>query len=181
MGIKPKRKILLLTGQRNIGKTRICQELIRLIRTRKKVTGIITPGEYINGRRVAIFAEDIRSSEKKKFAEFMPGWDEENPKREWKFLEDALLWGNMVIMRSIPTEILIIDEIGYLELEKNEGWNSIFQVIQSGQFEHALLVVRPDLVPRAFQLWSNADIIELSAKKDAESIKKYMVHQLLQP
>ena len=44
---------------------------------------------------------------------YQPGWDAENPNREWKMDPEVLKWGDNVIRNSVPTSILIIDELGF--------------------------------------------------------------------
>lgn len=63
----------------------------------------------------------------------------------WGFRRDAIEWGNERLEASCPCDLLIIDEIGPLELVRDEGWNRAIPVLNARQFGLALVVVRPVL------------------------------------
>ena len=117
-------KINLIVGERDVGKTTLCFNLIENLKfMRYSVAGIISPGIYHDEVKVGINALNIKSGENVKLADYSPGWDIENPIRIWKMNSKAIPWGNDVLTKSIPCDVLIIDEIGYLEFENNHGFS----------------------------------------------------------
>jgi nucleoside-triphosphatase THEP1 len=105
--------------------------------------------------------QDLSSKKEKLLAEYQPGWDPEKPERKWKMDFEVLEWGNQIIKSSIPTSVLIIDELGYLELEKKEGWVEAFKILDHGLYDSAVLVIRSELIDLALKHWQNATVISM--------------------
>jgi len=172
-------EINLITGERDVGKTTLCSELAEnLINLGYSVAGIVSPGIYRNNVKIGISALDIKSGEKVKLADFSPGWDKEKPSRIWKMNSAAVPWGNDVLNKSVPCDILIIDEIGYLELEKNGGWKNIFDIFEEKLFKTAFIVIRKELVEVALSHWKNAQVVVLESTEDVDFISKDILHQI---
>jgi nucleoside-triphosphatase THEP1 len=57
-------------------------------------------------------------------------------------------WGNEVLSRSLPCDLLIIDELGPLEVLGNRGWSNALSVLDAGDYAAALVVCRPGLLDR---------------------------------
>jgi len=145
---------------------------------RYSVAGIISPGIYHDGVKVGINALDIRSGENVKLADYSPGWDIENPLRIWKMNSDAIPWGNDVLSKSIPCDVLVIDEIGYLEFEKNCGWNKSFKILGTEGFKIAFVVVRKDLMEVAHSHWEKANTLEMKNGENIDLVSKNILHQI---
>ena len=172
--------IYIITGGRNTGKTILCQKIIASLKaSRLKISGILSPGVYQGQNKIGIYAENISSLERKLIARYSPGWDHKCPQREWQFNLKEIEWGNRVIEASIPTDILIIDELGYLEFEKNMGWTSAFSVIKTQNYHAAVVVIRPDLLVFAKNEWENAQILNIESIGQIDELEKYMLNQLL--
>jgi nucleoside-triphosphatase THEP1 len=75
--------------------------------------------------------------------EALPGWQ-----------VDAEAWarGNRILLASTPCDLLIVDELGPLELRAGRGWIEAFTALDSRDFRAALVVCRPwlvdELIPR---------------------------------
>lgn len=172
--------IIIISGERDSGKTVFCHNLINLlIKQGLIVKGIISPGRYVNGVKVGIDVLDIFEHMQKHLAEFEPGWDPDNLKREWRINDSVLQWGNQVIKKSIPTDLLIVDEIGYQEIEEGKGWTSIFEVIKTGLFKNACIVVRPGLIPKIKQMMTIEKVINLNQVGDIPKKAIQLANQLV--
>ena len=157
-----KAKIFIISGEAGSGKTRLITKLVSGIKQNGiKITGIISPARFEHGKKTGIFAEDIYSQERMLLAYYQPGWDPENPKREWKMDPEVLKWGESILLNSTPTRVLIIDELGYLEFEKDTGWTKAFDILEEGLYEVAIIAVRESLLPLAVQRWKTAKVIHL--------------------
>jgi len=173
-----RKNIFIITGDKNIGKTSFCQAIVKVLRPEKKITGIISPGQYIDEKKNGILAVDISSQKQILLAKYAPGWDKNNLQREWQFNHDAMVWGNQVLEKSTPTEILVVDEIGFLELEQNLGWTAIFPAMESKNFLNAIIVVRPCLLSIALDKWLVNEIIEISSTSKLDILKCNLIDQL---
>ncbi len=144
-------KIAIITGEENVGKSTLCEKLLDYAQNKNlKVTGIISKLIHL--------------------AVYVPGWDKEKPERKWKFNSDGFRWGNKVLAYAIPSEVIFIDEIGYQELEKGNGWNNCFNILEQDSYKLAILVVRNNLLTTAKRIWKNAKVFELSKFHKHESI-----------
>lgn len=163
-------QIIILTGEKDSGKTLVCDALVKKFSgSIQRISGIISLGQYENGKKIAICAIDLSTGIRKVLAHYSPGWDPDKPQREWRFDQETLNWGNEVLAKAIPTDLLFIDEIGYLEFEKNEGWNNALKILDSGKFHYAVIVVRPSLLETAKSRYPDAEVHQLFSRTDIET------------
>lgn len=66
----------------------------------------------------------------------------------WSYDPGVFEWGNEVLRRAIPCDLLVIDELGPIEILGGRGWSSAFEVLSTGDYDAALVVCRPALVDR---------------------------------
>ena len=171
--------INLITGERDVGKTNLCSLLIREMESiGYSVGGIISPGIYQNNIKMGIASINIKNGDKVKLADYEPGWDTENPLRSWKIRWDAISWGNEVLKKSVPCDVLFIDEIGYLELEKINGWDNSYKILEGNGYKIAFIVVRMDLIKKALSHWGKSQIIKIEREENLDLISKNILHQI---
>ncbi len=150
-------RILLITGPREAGKTTFCRRCVEAARRRGwRVTGIVTLGEYVNGERVSLQARCAHTGEMRTLAHRQRGGG-----RHWAFVEETLEWGNSVLASAVPTDLLVIDELGLLEWVEGRGWTAGLSAVDSGLYRYALVVVRPELVEQARRRWPHAKLIDI--------------------
>ena len=158
----PISRIWIITGDREAGKTRFCQAVLHEARRRHlTVAGILSPAIFSQGKKMVIEAEDPASSEKHLLATLR----EEVPDaitRRWKFDDNAMKWASTVIGRSTPCDLLIIDELGPLELEHQQGWIEGIQALDSRMYRAALVVIRPELLTLGVEHWPDAEVITIN-------------------
>ena len=65
---------------------------------------------------------------------------------DYRLDPEALAWGREIISRAVPCDLLVIDEVGPLEVEQGQGWAIALDVLRTGRFGLALVVVRPELI-----------------------------------
>jgi len=174
------KKIFLISGESGVGKTTLVVNLNSEInKLGVKTSGIYSLARIKRGIKTGIFAIDLSSGSKKLLAIHQPGWDSENPNREWKMDPEALKWGDIVIKNSVPTTILIIDELGYLEFEKNMGWNSAFKVLDEGEYKCAIVVVRASLLEKALEKFDNAQVIAIKNPREIKENTNFLISQIV--
>lgn len=145
-------QILLVTGASGSGKTTYCLRIIKKYRQEgRRVSGLLSPGLFENGVKTAIQAMDLCTGEIHLFATKELSQDECVQVGEWLVRVETINWGNQVLSRSDPCELLVIDELGPLEFILGGGWQSAFTRLEQKDFMSALVVVRPELRKLAYQ------------------------------
>lgn len=169
-------RITIISGERNSGKTLLCLVLKDiLIDSGRKVSGVISPGFYKDGRKIGILAENGSSGERRKIADLLPGWDISHPERIWKFDLDAVAWINDCLKTAKNADFLILDELGFMELLENGGWSEAVTLLDKADFEQAFVVIRPELLEIARERWRKAEVIQVMPEHDLLDL----VNQLL--
>jgi nucleoside-triphosphatase THEP1 len=139
-------RVVLLTGERGIGKTRICQEVVRIAQERGLVcAGLLSLPVFDGGEKVSINLKDVATGEERLLAMA----DEEPSDIRWgkyRFVSSTLDWTTEVLRTATPCDLFIVDEVGPLELEAGDGLVVALDVLRRGWYELALVVVRPELL-----------------------------------
>lgn len=135
-------RIFVLCGEAGTGKTTLCLQTAALLQKGYvRVAGIVSPARFEGERKTGIFVQDIRSGERCLLA--VPG--NENG-LGWRFDPDALQWGSDVLRASAPCDVLVIDELGPLEVKHGKGWMVAWNLLKSRPGPAALVVVRLSLL-----------------------------------
>ena len=165
----------LVTGWRGSGKTTFCRKMLQTARLAGWDTaGLLSPAGFQDGIKVSIFAEDIRSGEKRILAAAHPQTETDLVFGNWYFNRTTLEWGNQVLQSSIPCDLLLIDELGPLEFNFSLGWVRALEVIKTSQFRLALVVIRPELLERGQQTFQPNHTIHLDRVDNVnESVLQY--------
>ncbi|RYG31814.1 DUF2478 domain-containing protein [bacterium] len=159
-------RITIISGASDSGKTRMCEAAVASLKERGvDVAGIVSRSEYENGEKVRLHAHSIRGGER---------WLAERTDRPipftgpatkcWAFDETSIAWANAILSESTPATVLIVDELGPLEFGRGKGFLTAFEVLDRGEFEHALVVVRPGLTVAALMRWPHAKVVDLDAE-----------------
>ena len=139
-------RVVLLTGERGVGKTHLCQQLV--VQARKSgysCAGVLSPAIISEGEKVGIDLVDAATGEKRLLAEA----DHAGGEVRWgkyRFVRATLEWGAEVLRGSTPCDLLVVDELGPLELKLGQGLVAALDVLDEGAFSLALVVVRLELV-----------------------------------
>jgi len=154
--------LYIVSGKRHIGKSTFCRQF-SLVAQKKQldVAGLLSPPILKNDKKITILVENLRSGEQKSLA-YLEAQENQGPQTEhWFFNADALQWGNTVLSQATPCDILIVDELGPLELLRHEGWLAGVKAIDEGDYRLGIVVVRPHLLHLAQARWQGARTIVL--------------------
>jgi nucleoside-triphosphatase THEP1 len=136
----------MVTGERGVGKSTFCRALA--IHARKSgwdAAGIFCPAVFEGAQKTGILAESVRTSEARLLASTHPRTLADLRLGQWYFDHAVLDWGDQIIASSPPCDLLIVDELGPLELIHQAGWRSALEILGSNQYKVGLVVVRPEL------------------------------------
>ncbi len=168
-------KLVVVTGRPGTGKTTLCRELAELARARGlTVRGLLTvappadegpdaaPGvrrrledPAADGPGVQRRLEDLASGEQRLLGSEVPLEQRHPGDPRWRLVDDTLAWGDAVLCAACPTDVLIVDEAGPVELLHQRGWLAGIRRALGGPYALAAVVVRPWLVQRFL------DVVEL--------------------
>lgn len=149
-------KIVVLSGESGCGKTTLCARTVALARAGGlEVAGLLTPPRRADSRKVGLDVEDIRTGQRRPLAEAcaecrrsMAGSTGGPATEGWRFDAGGLVWGTVVLRLATPCDLLVIDELGPLELLRDQGWKIGLDVLRAGCYRLALVSIRPSLLPR---------------------------------
>ncbi len=148
--------VIIVTGATGIGKTTVCRKLIEIAQNQGHTCGgILTYKAADEG----IIIEDIQSGETETLASINNIY--QGPRTgKYFFNPEAIEFGTRAIEEGISSDILLVDEIGYLELQGN-GFAKILELIGAERVKNSILVIRRELLPAFLaRLNSKLSIIE---------------------
>jgi nucleoside-triphosphatase len=156
-------KLLLITGESGSGKTTFCTAMVQMARESGwDAAGLLSLAEFEGSVKRRIRVEDLRSGETRLMASDQRQTENDLVFGKWFFVRKTLIWGNDVLRASIPCDLLVVDELGPLELRLSQGWMSALEVIRSDKYKLALVVIRPELVKTAHAIFHPVQTIQIN-------------------
>jgi nucleoside-triphosphatase len=153
--------LTLLTGPSGSGKTTFCREVVaQMYETEALVGGFICPAVFENGKKVGIDLLNIASGEQRRLGKRSQN-ETEATVGCWQMDEETLAWGNQILSGLKDEALVVIDELGPLELEEGCGYQDALRLLDEGSYHKALVVVRPSLLHLAKLRWPHAQVLDL--------------------
>ena len=139
------RKIIGLVGSSGSGKTRFCEHILQAARQAGKICyGFYCPAVFVHETKAGINTVLISTGEVKSLAKLsQPGSSLAFGK--WELSQDTLTWADAWIRKLKRCDVLIIDEIGPLEVYEHRGWASALEVLRQAEFTLGVVTYRPAL------------------------------------
>ena len=133
--------VVIVTGAIGVGKTTVCEEVIKIIRNKGySCGGIIT----YKIRNEDIVIKDIRTGTTNHFASTSNIYD--GPRtQKYFFNPEGIEFGIQAIEKGISSDVLVVDEIGQLELS-GEGFAKSIEQIGTDDIKNCILVIRKTLL-----------------------------------
>ena len=142
-------RVVLLTGPKGTGKTIACRRFVQKARELEmRVGGILAPARYNAGAsKVGIDIVDVLTGEGWALATIEPEIDRRTV-GQYRFDAEAMAWALKRVMLALDMflDVVIIDEIGPLEMRKGGGFAPALECLLSAKARSAILLVRPDLL-----------------------------------
>lgn len=140
---------VVLTGEVHVGKTTVCRAVADLAHERGYCVGgiLTTPIFSPTGQRVGLTLFDLTTAGQRILARVDEGYGGPSV-GPYHFDPAALQWGQGILARAIAVgcDLLVVDEIGRLELEQNTGFNQVLDLLVTSVVPRSLLVVRGALL-----------------------------------
>jgi nucleoside-triphosphatase THEP1 len=139
-------RVVVLTGERGVGKTHLCQAVVEQAgKIGFRCAGVLSRAVFDGEEKAAITLVDVATSAERTLAvaDDTPGelrWG------RYRFVPSTLEWGSDLLTGATPCDLLIVDELGPLELTLGLGLEAALDVLNEGAFSLALVVVRPELL-----------------------------------
>jgi nucleoside-triphosphatase len=139
-------RVVLVTGERGVGKTHLCQQVVEQAgKTGYRCAGVLSRAVFDGEEKAAITLVDVATGAERilAVADDKPGelrWG------RYRFVPSTLEWGSQLLTGAMPCDLLIVDELGPLELTLGLGLVAALGVLKEGAFSLALVVVRPELL-----------------------------------
>ncbi len=149
-------KLWIISGEIGAGKTVLCARLIKAFEELGwQIAGLRSPAIMEAGKKTGIAVENLASQETRRLAvhDYKPESLEDDP-IHWTFDPLVLAWGNQVFAQAVPTDLLVVDEIGPLEMKREAGMGEClacprFQAIPAGNSGYASQIVSYGSIPLA--------------------------------
>lgn len=162
--------IYIISGETRSGKTTYLKKIINRIREQDsslKIGGLIAHGIDKEGERYGFDIEDVALGKKAFLCSQKPI---ENALKTGRFYfsKEGLVFGEKALTSNLEnTDLLVIDEIGYLEL-KGKGWfESIEKALEYPNL-NMIWVVRKQILEEVLQLWQHSNIKVIYTKTTTE-------------
>ncbi len=147
--------IVLVTGPRGVGKSTLCLRTVALAKSAGySCAGLLTLREEGDLRTVV----DVRTGDRQSLTASGPTGV---PVGRYLFDPDTLAWGTALLARSAPCDLLVLDELGPLEMTGG-GWAIGMGILREGHFLLALVVVRPELITDVLRQFPDAWVVEVT-------------------
>ena len=142
--------VILLAAAPGAGKTSACQRTLALAREAgMRVGGVLAPAyDAPEGHKQGIEAQDVLTGEYRLLAQLVP--QARATVGRYRFDPEALAWALERVQLALraPIDLVLIDEIGPLELERNAGLAPALVELPQAEACVALLCVRAELLSR---------------------------------
>jgi nucleoside-triphosphatase len=149
------KKVIILTGGVGQGKTTLLEKVIENLEKQKiEVGGIYSPRIVKNKLTIGYDIVDIRSKKQEPFLRIS---DDEGLEKigRYRILPEGLRLGSSALFgeKNHNAKVVIIDEVGLLELS-NRGWADNITHLINGGDSHILLSVRETLTDQVIHKWN---------------------------
>jgi nucleoside-triphosphatase THEP1 len=150
-----KTKVFILSGQIGQGKTKLIQKLTEKLKSEgKSVGGILSPKISEEGEIVGYDICDISNGKQIPFLRISSG-SQQNTIGRFDILQQGMVFGNEALEKSaaLPHDLIIIDEVGRLELQ-NSGWANSIEKLLISKRNPILMVVRDEFINDIIDKWN---------------------------
>lgn len=175
---------ILLTGNRGCGKTTACWKALPGLRTGGvKLAGFISPPLLdAGGKKTGIEMLNLATGEHHTFARIV-GRDEDPDVGVYRLESDAIGWARGVLASALFSDfdLLVIDEIGPLELQRGRGFAFALEPLADPErIPNAIVIVRRELVDELAERIGRPDMVRVEVTEEARAQTPAQIVKLVQ-
>ncbi len=138
------KKQVVISALRGSGKTSLMMAFIRAIRRQgMDVKGVLSPGVFESDKKIAIETIDLATGESRILARLAEETTTDLQFGDWAFYQDVFDWINQRLSMVESTDILVVDEIGPLELDMKRGLQAAMDLLSSNKYRLGIITARP--------------------------------------
>ena len=171
-------KIFIISGETRSGETTFLKAVVGRLKEENpeiKIGGIIAHGTDFRGERFGFHIENILTGEKQHLCSREPANEDDIKMGRFYFYKAGFVFGNKAILDNLEQlDLLVIDEVGYLEL-KGMGWFESIEKAMAIQNLDMIFVVRKRLLESILELWQNKHFIVVDINNNTP---EFIVNQL---
>ncbi len=172
-------KVFIITGSMGEGKTTQIEKIVEALRNNNISTGgILSPRIIENGTTTGYDIVDIATNERTAFLRKTA--DEKSAKiGRYSILSEGIEKGHKALISSVRnTQVIVIDEVGRLELD-NKGWAESINYLLKDSHCNLILSVRDRFIDEVIDKWAIKDytVLHVSAN-DYLTSSKIIAQQL---
>ena len=165
-------EITLIYGSSGSGKTTCVGNYVLWVQSLGwTVGGILSPGKFTRQLRSHFLVRDIETGEERELCQ--RGLHSDIEVGPFGFLPAAIDFGRNAIERSLDKQLdlLVIDEVGPLELQ-NRVWAPSLHKVLASKTQRLILTVRPQIIARVTSCFLQRQKFETIAVVDFANKKK---------
>jgi nucleoside-triphosphatase THEP1 len=165
-------ELILLTGQRGAGKTSLVQKLVEAAKqSHWKVCGLFSPARLAHGQKTGIEVVDARSGARRLLASRIVGELHGPQIGDWTFDREALAWGNALLQGAPSSNLFVLDELGPLEFDRQQGWTAGFGFLaKPAACRLAIVVVRQEYSATFLQRQPRARTVTIQSPAETDRL-----------
>jgi nucleoside-triphosphatase THEP1 len=157
--------VIIVTGAIGIGKTTVCQRVIEIVRSEGCGCGGILTHKASDK---SIVIEDIETGEKEALASINNIYKGPHVGKYF-FNPKGIEFGIQAIDRDTSAVLIVIDEIGYLELQ-GEGFAKVLELTRAGKMRNCILVMRSELLPAFLSQLPTATLVFETTRNNRDQL-----------
>ena len=155
-------QLVLVTGHQGSGKTRWCLALAEAASTRGiPRSGLVSPAVFEGDLKVGIDLRDLKTGVQRPLAVHRGKSSQGQSTQDWHFNDETLKWGNAILAQSGDCPLIVLDELGPLELQRDAGLTNGIALVSARRYQLACVVIRPSLLEQAVECWPWAQILQI--------------------
>jgi nucleoside-triphosphatase THEP1 len=175
---------ILLTGKGGCGKTTACWKALPGLRSSGvKLAGFISPPLLdAGGKKTGIEMLNLATGEHHTFARIV-GRDQNPDVGVYRLEGDAIEWARGVLASALFSDIdlLVIDEIGPLELQRGGGFAFALEPLADPErIPNAIVIVRRELVNELAERLGRPDMVRVEVTEDGRGQTPAQLVKLVQ-
>ncbi len=133
--------VIIVTGAIGIGKTTVCEKVVKIAQSQGYSCGGVVTYKTQNED---IIVEDVQTGETKVLASISNIYQGSRTAKYF-FNREGFDFGIEAIDRGTASDILLVDELGHLEL-RGEGFVEVIEQIVAGKVKTCIVVIRKELL-----------------------------------